>query len=83
PDNIGVFRPSTGQFHLRMDDGSLKILDWGQAGDLPVAGNWDAGNGAPAGNIGVFRPSTGQFHLRMDDGSLKILDWGQAGDIPV
>ncbi|WAL74887.1 hypothetical protein OU787_27290 [Kitasatospora sp. YST-16] len=78
--NVGVFRPSTGQFHLRMDDGSLKILDWGQAGDIPVSANWD---GAGPDNIGVFRPSTGQFHLRMDDGSLKILDWGQAGDLPV
>ncbi|MER8182010.1 hypothetical protein ABT014_00130, partial [Kitasatospora sp. NPDC094015] len=78
--NVGVFRPSTGQFHLRNDDGSLVKVDWGQAGDLPVSANWD---GAGPDNVGVFRPSTGQFHLRMDDGSLVKLDWGQAGDLPV
>ncbi|WP_199918001.1 hypothetical protein, partial [Streptomyces virginiae] len=63
PDNVGVFRPSTGKFHLRMDDGSLTVLDWGQAGDLPVAGNWDGG---AAANVGVWRG--GVFHLRNDDG---------------
>ncbi|WP_199918000.1 hypothetical protein, partial [Streptomyces virginiae] len=63
PDNLGVFRPSTGQFHLRMDDGSITKLDWGQSGDLPVAGNWDGG---AAANVGVWRG--GVFHLRNDDG---------------
>ncbi|WP_327679894.1 hypothetical protein [Kitasatospora sp. NBC_00458] len=78
--NVGVFRPSTGQFHLRNDDGSLVKLDWGQAGDLPVSANFD---GSGPDNIGIFRPSTGQFHLRNDDGSLVKLDWGQAGDLPI
>ncbi|WP_051836175.1 hypothetical protein [Streptomyces sp. NRRL WC-3742] len=88
--NVGVFRPSTGQFHLRFDstgqfhlrndDGSLAVINWGEAGDIPVAGNWDGG---AATNVGIWRPSTGQFHLRFNDGSLHIVDWGQAGDIPV
>ncbi|MFB7477092.1 hypothetical protein [Kitasatospora sp. NPDC056184] len=80
PDNIGVFRPSTGEFHLRYDDGSLAKVSWGEAGDLPVSGNFD---GAGPDNIGVFRPSTGEFHLRMDDGSLTKVSWGEAGDLPV
>ncbi|MFB7477091.1 hypothetical protein [Kitasatospora sp. NPDC056184] len=80
PDNVGVFRPSTGEFHLRYDDGSLAKVSWGEAGDLPVSGNFD---GAGPDNIGVFRPSTGEFHLRMDDGSLTKVSWGEAGDLPV
>ncbi|QEU79656.1 hypothetical protein [Streptomyces subrutilus] len=78
--NVGVFRPSTGQFHLRYDDGTLTTIDWGQTGDLPVSANWD---GTGPDNLGVFRPSTGQFHLRNDNGTLTILDWGQTGDLPV
>ncbi|GAA4833339.1 hypothetical protein [Kitasatospora terrestris] len=78
-DNVGIWRPSTGQFHLRNDDGGITKVDWGQAGDIPVSGNWDGG---PA-NVGIWRPSTGEFHLRMDDGSLTKISWGQAGDIPV
>ncbi|MFC9330393.1 hypothetical protein [Kitasatospora sp. NPDC057015] len=78
-DNVGVWRPSTGEFHLRNDDGGITKIAWGQYGDIPVSGNWDGG---PA-NIGIWRPSTGEFHLRMDNGTLTKIAWGQAGDIPV
>ncbi|MFE9564209.1 hypothetical protein ACFYM0_24225 [Streptomyces sp. NPDC006487] len=80
PDNVGVFRPSTGEFHLRYDNGSLAKVAWGQSGDLPVSANWD---GAGPDNVGVFRPSTGEFHLRYDNGSLAKVAWGQSGDLPV
>ncbi|MFB6545363.1 hypothetical protein ACFCW4_25090, partial [Streptomyces virginiae] len=76
-DNVGIFRPSTGQFHLRMDDGSLVVLDWGGGNDIPVAGNWDGGNGGPAANIGIWRPSQATFHLRNDDGSPTYIAWGE------
>ncbi|MFF8769637.1 hypothetical protein [Kitasatospora sp. NPDC015120] len=78
--NVGVFRPSTGEFHLRNDDGSLTKVNWGAYGDLPVSANWD---GTGPDNIGVFRPSTGEFHLRYDDGTLTKLYWGANGDLPV
>ncbi|MFF8769638.1 hypothetical protein [Kitasatospora sp. NPDC015120] len=78
--NVGVFRPSTGEFHLRNDDGTLTKLYWGQQGDIPVSANWD---GTGPDNIGVFRPSTGEFHLRYDDGTLTKLYWGANGDLPV
>ncbi|MFD0277811.1 trypsin-like serine protease [Kitasatospora sp. NPDC127111] len=80
PDNVGIYRPSSGEFHLRMDNGSLVTAPWGEVGDVPVSGNWDD---AGADNLGVYRPSTGEFHLRMDDGSLVKISWGGAGDIPV
>ncbi|MER7758099.1 hypothetical protein ABTY15_39770, partial [Kitasatospora sp. NPDC097643] len=56
--NVGVFRPSTGEFHLRNDDGSITKIAWGQAGDLPVSANWD---GQGPDNLGIWRPSTGEF----------------------
>ncbi|MCX5405716.1 hypothetical protein OHA37_17705 [Streptomyces sp. NBC_00335] len=80
PDNVGIFRPSTGEFHLRYDNGSLAKVAWGQSGDLPVSANWD---GAGPDNVGIFRPSTGEFHLRYDNGSLAKVAWGQSGDLPV
>ncbi|MFI0167602.1 hypothetical protein [Streptomyces sp. NPDC017095] len=42
PDNVGIYRPSTHEFHLRKDDGTLVKVGWGTTGDLPVSGNWDA-----------------------------------------
>ncbi|MFE4822944.1 hypothetical protein ACFRFU_42350 [Streptomyces sp. NPDC056704] len=80
PDNVGIYRPSTHEFHLRKDDGSLIKIGWGTTGDLPVSGNWDGGH---ADNVGIYRPSTHEFHLRKDDGSLIKIGWGTTGDLPV
>ncbi|MFF1909932.1 trypsin-like serine protease [Kitasatospora sp. NPDC058218] len=80
PDNVGIWRSSTGEFHLRMDDGSLMTVAWGENGDVPVSGNWDS---AGADNLGIYRPSTGDFHLRMDNGDVVKIGWGEAGDVPV
>ncbi|MFE0703929.1 hypothetical protein [Streptomyces sp. NPDC058872] len=74
-DNVGIWRPSTGEFHLRFDDGSLHKVSWGTQGDIPVSANWDGGT---PDNVGIWRPSTGEFHLRFDDGSLHKLYWGEA-----
>ncbi|MGH9929008.1 MAG: SBBP repeat-containing protein, partial [Pyrinomonadaceae bacterium] len=63
-DTIGVFNPPTTQFRLR-NSNTAGLADltvtFGQAGDLPVSGDWD-GNGTK--DVGVFRPSTGQFLIR-------------------
>ncbi|MEV6408975.1 hypothetical protein AB0M58_39615 [Streptomyces bobili] len=80
PDNVGVYRPSTHEFHLRNDDGSLRKVGWGTVGDLPVSANWD---GAGPDNVGIYRPSTHEFHLRKDDGSLIKVGWGTVGDQPI
>ncbi|CAL9564755.1 hypothetical protein [Streptomyces sp. enrichment culture] len=80
PDNVGVYRPSTHEFHLRNDDGSLRKIGWGTVGDRPVSGNWD---GVGPDNVGIYRPSTREFHLRNDDGSLRKVGWGTVGDVPV
>lgn len=65
PDTVGVFRPSTGQFLLRTSNTAgppNQTISFGQLGDLPIAGDWNADG---ADDLGVFRPSTGQFLLRI------------------
>ncbi len=86
-DTIGVWRPSTQQFLLRNSNsagGPDITIRFGNAGDLPVAGDWD-GNGIS--DVGVFRPSTPQFLLRLPtaNGSEEVItiNFGQAGDLPV
>ena len=55
-----------------------QTVPW-EAGDYPVAGNWDGG---PDG-VGIWRPSNGEFHLRGDNGNLMKVYWGQSGDVPI
>ena len=93
---IGVYRPSTGEWLLRFTNtagpASLTLTFGGQAGDQPVAGDWD-GDGRT--DVGIFR--NGQFIL----GVLKFgsqcphclpvttiqpfdqFNFGQSGDRPV
>ncbi len=93
-DEIGVWRPSTRRFYLDHDSslswstGVDVISDpFGQAGDLPVVGDW---NGDGRDDIGVWRPSTRIFYLDRD-GSLSwsagvdlvSAPFGHAGDLPV
>lgn len=89
-DTIGVFRPSTGQFFLRNSNtaGSPdRTISFGQAGDQPLAGDW---NGDGLDDVGVFR--NGQFRLRQpvlfngqptNIASTLVINFGQAGDLAV
>jgi hypothetical protein len=93
---LGLFRPSTGQWFIdrngnRAWDGCRRdrcIESFGNAGDLPVIGDWD-GNGDS--NIGLWRPSTGEWFLDYNgngawDGcsvDVCVAGFGLAGDIPV
>jgi hypothetical protein len=93
---VGLFRPSTGQWFLDSDANAawngcakdLCISSFGVSGDLPVTGDWNATGRT---KIGVFRPSTGEWFLDLNgngkwDGpslDLYVPGYGQAGDIPV
>ncbi len=93
---IGVFRPTTGQWILDLNgdikmgkrcSGDFCVSSFGQAGDLPVVGDWD---GSGTDNIGVFRPSTGDWLLDLNgngvfEGCVVDLcyNFGQQGDLPV
>jgi hypothetical protein len=50
-----------------------QVVPW-EAGDYPVAGNWDFG---PDGVV-IWRPSAGEFRLRMDNGNLVTTSWGNS-----
>ena len=95
-EEIGVFRPQTGQFYLdlngngKWDGPTIDRLmgPFGLPTDLPIVGDWD---GTGKVRIGVYRPSTGQWFLDLnDDGKLDSCTtdacrgpFGQAGDLPV
>jgi hypothetical protein len=96
--DAGVFRPSAAQFVIQklsvtficnpfcVPSGVSPTLtiNFGQIGDLPVAGDWD-NNGVES--VGVFRPSAGQFLLTDDNVTNPNIDhtinFGISGDIPV
>jgi hypothetical protein len=92
--DIGVFRPSTGEWLLdlngnrKWDGGTVDgIYKFGRNGDLPVTGDW---NGDGVTEIGVFRPSTGEWLLdlngndKWDGGTVDgIYKFGINGDLPV
>lgn len=87
---IGVFRPGAGQFQLRLPSarGFITIvLNFGQNGDLPVAGDW---NGDGIDTVGVFNPSTGLWLLtngpNIDNTTPAVIlqfTFGVNGDTPI
>ncbi|MGB7924752.1 MAG: SBBP repeat-containing protein, partial [Pyrinomonadaceae bacterium] len=92
-DTIGVYNPAANQFRLRNSNapGPIdQVANFGQAGDLPVVGDWD-GNGSK--DPGVFRPSAGQFLIRklavvcnpfcIPAFTTLTINFGQVGDLPV
>jgi hypothetical protein len=93
-DDLGVFRitPSGGKFILRMPKqfgpfGTTIFfsvpVDFGQAGDLPVAGDWD-GDGRDT--IGVFRngdPGTFLLTNQLDSSAEIAFTAGSLGDLPL
>jgi hypothetical protein len=91
---IGVFRPSTGQWFL-LTTAPTKLpgcavspcaYTFGTSVDLPVVGDW---TGEGKTKIGVFRPGTGEWLLDFSgDGDGKscagqCLSLGAEGDVPV
>lgn len=86
PDSVGVMDLNTAGWLLLRFDGTPTEFPFGDAGDLPLAGDWTCdGIATPA----AFRPSTGQYFLRgsATSGSgewnyvVKLPDhWPLAGD---
>lgn len=88
--DVGVYRPSRGEFHLRLGSGVVVIVIGGNEADLPVAGDWD-GDGFDT--VGFLRNDAklGQsFFLtntRVEASPAPDFDIivaaGQAGDLPL
>ena len=86
-DDVGIFRPGTGQFKLRGLFGLTVTMNFGQNGDLPVAGDW---NGDGIDTVGVFRPATGEWFLTNGPNTNNTTPpvnfqfvFGQNGDLPI
>jgi len=83
-DTVGVFRPGNGLLYLKNDNtpGFADVaINYGLAGDVPVAGDWD-GNGTAT--IGVYR--NGIYYLRNSNtvGFANLaFAFGLPGDLPV
>jgi len=81
---IGIFR--SGKFYLASSNtnGGLPVnaFNFGQAGDIPTAGDWNADGYA---EVGIFR--SGNFFLASSNtpggGTVNAFNYGQAGDKPV
>lgn len=85
----GLYRD--GEWRLASDIDNVKgpgtrVYHFGQAGDVPVTGDWD---GSGKTRIGVYRPASGEWLLdyngsgALDAGDRTYRFGGQAGDVPV
>ncbi|MFE2728450.1 PKD domain-containing protein [Kitasatospora sp. NPDC059327] len=66
--------------NANVNDAPTTQVSFGQAGDLPIAGDWD---GLGHDQLGIYRPSSNTFALRHGDGSVTAVPVGEPGDIPV
>lgn len=83
--DYGIFRPSNGEWYFapRNFDGTTTSyygIKFGQAGDIPVWGDYDMD---AKSDFGVFRPSTGIWYINSSQNGLMVAAWGKAGDIPM
>lgn len=83
-DTTGLYDSSRNDFHLRNANttgGADLVVPFGEPGDLPVVGDWDADG---VTDLGVFRPDGGAFLLRFASGSVAVVrSPAAAGDLPV
>lgn len=77
--NLGIWRPSTGSFHLR-SGGTTQTIVFGQQTDQPVAGDW---NGDGVDEVGVWQPAAARFRLRLADGTITDVGLGSSQSRPV
>lgn len=86
-DNNQIAHPGffkDGIWSLDLSNGSMLTLQFGQAGDIPIVGDW---NGDERSDIGVYRPNDRTWYLDIGlDGQVdRTLTWAdmQPGDIPL
>ena len=79
--NIGVWRPTEGNWYIFNGSASPGPITFGQSGDIPVPGDFD---GDGLSDYAIWRPSEGNFYIRLSGTSQTVVErWGQSGDVPV
>jgi hypothetical protein len=90
--DIAVYRPSTGEWFLRLSTQGYVVtagnwyFQWGVPGDVPLSGDFD---GDGKSDISVYRPSTGEWFIRNSTQNYVIaagnwyFQWGAPGDVPI
>lgn len=78
--DFAVFRPSDGNWYaLHILSSTFDVIHWGQAGDVPVPGDYDKDGFTDAA---VFR--NGNWYIRRSsDSGATIVQFGLPGDKPV
>ncbi|MBJ6763224.1 S8 family serine peptidase [Myxococcaceae bacterium JPH2] len=82
-----VYRPpyltgngSSGQWLIRYANGTSATVNWGAAGDVPLARDFD-GDGYD--DMTLYRPSTGQWMIRAISGAITTYTFGAWTEVPV
>jgi hypothetical protein len=57
--DAAIFRPSTGEWFID-EAGTIRIVKWGQAGDVPAPADYDGDGKA---DVAVYRPSNHQWYI--------------------
>ncbi|WBQ04362.1 hypothetical protein [Kribbella sp. CA-293567] len=60
--------------------GTTVHIAFGEAGDRPVAGDW---NGDGSDDIGVYRTADANFDLRLPDGKVQAINYGDSDWCPM
>lgn len=78
--DIGVYRPSEGNWYINQSQSGFKVFRFGASGDIPTSSDFDGDGKA---DISVYRPSNGTwYYLKSSDNSFAAVQFGQNGDLP-
>jgi hypothetical protein len=75
-----VWRASIGRWWGLHSSGGYSRVDWGQDGDVPLAGDLDSDG---LTDRVVWRPSTGDWWTLRSSGGYDRTAWGERGDVPL
>jgi len=77
--DIGIFRPSDGNWYLAQSQNGFAVQHFGLNGDLVTAADYD-GDGKT--DVAIFRNGD-WWYINSGNGTVSLKNWGAAGDIPL